>query len=44
MITPSDLSVLHEIGRVDVAVYDGSWTEGAGRDDTSVEKGESHAG
>ncbi len=28
---------LHQVGRADVAVYDGSWTEWAGRDDTPVE-------
>lgn len=30
---------LHRIGRDDVAVYDGSWTEWAGRDDTPAETG-----
>ena len=29
---------LHRLGRDDVAVYDGSWTEWAGRDDTPIER------
>jgi thiosulfate/3-mercaptopyruvate sulfurtransferase len=44
-ITASVLALaLHQVGRADAAVYDGSWTEWAGRDDTPVEKGESHGG
>ena len=36
-ITASVLALaLHRVGRDDVAVYDGSWTEWAGRDDTPV--------
>jgi thiosulfate/3-mercaptopyruvate sulfurtransferase len=41
-ITASVLALaLHQVGRADVAVYDGSWTEWASRDETPVEKGES---
>jgi thiosulfate/3-mercaptopyruvate sulfurtransferase len=37
-ITASVLALaLHEAGRPDAAVYDGSWTEWAGRDDTPIE-------
>ena len=37
-ITASVLALaLHQVGRSDAAVYDGSWTEWAGRDDTPVE-------
>jgi thiosulfate/3-mercaptopyruvate sulfurtransferase len=44
-ITASVLALaLHQVGRTDAAVYDGSWTEWAGREDALVEKGESHAG
>ena len=42
-ITASVLALaLHQIGRADAAVYDGSWTEWAGRDDTPVEGGARH--
>lgn len=42
-ITASVLALaLHRIGRPDAAVYDGSWTEWAGRDDTAVVKGDGH--
>jgi thiosulfate/3-mercaptopyruvate sulfurtransferase len=38
-ITASVLALgLHQVGRADAAVYDGSWTEWAGREDTAVEK------
>ena len=44
-ITASVLALaLHQVGRADAAVYDGSWTEWAGRDDTPVEQGDRHAG
>ena len=44
-ITASVLALaLYRVGRPDTAVYDGSWTEWAGRDDTPVAKGGSHAG
>jgi thiosulfate/3-mercaptopyruvate sulfurtransferase len=37
-ITASVLALaLHRVGRTDAAVYDGSWTEWAGRDDTPVQ-------
>ena len=37
-ITASVLALaLHQVGRRDAAVYDGSWTEWAGRNDTPVE-------
>ena len=43
-ITASVLALaLHEVGRPDAAVYDGSWTEWAGRDDTPVGTGASGA-
>jgi thiosulfate/3-mercaptopyruvate sulfurtransferase len=42
-ITASVLALaLHQIGRADAAVYDGSWTEWAGRDDTPAEGGARH--
>jgi thiosulfate/3-mercaptopyruvate sulfurtransferase len=40
-ITASVLALaMHQVGRPDVAVYDGSWTEWASLDETPVEKGE----
>jgi thiosulfate/3-mercaptopyruvate sulfurtransferase len=43
-ITASVLALaLDRAGRSDTAVYDGSWTEWAGRDDTPVQQGESDA-
>jgi thiosulfate/3-mercaptopyruvate sulfurtransferase len=39
-ITASVLALaLHQVGRPDVAVYDGSWTEWASRDDTPTTRG-----
>jgi thiosulfate/3-mercaptopyruvate sulfurtransferase len=35
---------LHRLGRDDVAVYDGSWTEWAGRDDTPIETDDGQCG
>jgi thiosulfate/3-mercaptopyruvate sulfurtransferase len=44
-ITASVLALaLHRVGRPDVAVYDGSWTEWASRDDTPAGKGDGHGG
>ena len=44
-ITASVLALaLHRIGRADTAVYDGSWTEWASRDDCEVSKGDGHGG
>ena len=41
-ITASVLALaMHQVGRPDVAVYDGSWTEWASREETPVEKGDS---
>ena len=38
-ITACNLALgLHLIGRDEVAVYDGSWTEWGGRDDTPIER------
>jgi len=40
-ITASVLALaMHQVGRPDVAVYDGSWTEWASRGETPVQKGE----
>jgi len=42
-ITASVLALaLHQLGRADAAVFDGSWTEWGTRDDTPVDKGERH--
>jgi thiosulfate/3-mercaptopyruvate sulfurtransferase len=39
-VTAAGLALgLHVLGHSDVAVYDGSWTEWGGRDDTPIERG-----
>jgi thiosulfate/3-mercaptopyruvate sulfurtransferase len=44
-ITASVLALaLHRVGRPDVAVYDGSWTEWAGREEAPVDKGDGALG
>lgn len=44
-ITASVLALaLHQVGRDDVAVYDGSWTEWASRQDTPADTGDAHGG